>query len=58
MTIKISDQFDAGAIEVVRADAAQAIELNLRPDSHADLSASGFISACKARAARLAEYGF
>jgi murein tripeptide amidase MpaA len=35
MTIKISDQFDAGAIEVVRAEAPLAIELNLRPDSHA-----------------------
>ncbi len=37
MTIKISDQFDAGAIEVVRAEAAQAIDLNLRADSHADI---------------------
>lgn len=35
MTIKISDQFDAGAIEVVRADTPAAIELNLRADSHA-----------------------
>jgi len=35
MTIKISDQFDAGAIEVVRAEAPLAIELNLRSDSHA-----------------------
>jgi murein tripeptide amidase MpaA len=36
MSIKISHQFDAGAIEVVRAAHAQAIELNLRKDSHAD----------------------
>jgi murein tripeptide amidase MpaA len=38
MPIKISDQFDAGAIEVVRADHAGAIELNIRKDSHADIS--------------------
>jgi len=37
MTIKISDQFDAGAISVVRADDASAIELNIRKDSHADV---------------------
>ena len=36
MPIKISQQFDAGAIEVVRAERADAIELNLRKDSHAD----------------------
>ena len=36
MSIRISHQFDAGAIEVVRADHPQAIELHLRPDSHAD----------------------
>ncbi len=35
MTIKISDKFDAGAISVVRAESPEAIELNLRPDSHA-----------------------
>lgn len=38
MTIKISTNFDAGAIEVVRADNASAIELNLRKDSHADIA--------------------
>ncbi|RQO38599.1 hypothetical protein DBR37_01500 [Herminiimonas sp. KBW02] len=38
MTIKISTNFDAGAIEVVRADHASAIELNLRKDSHADIA--------------------
>jgi murein tripeptide amidase MpaA len=38
MPIKISHQFDAGAIEVLRADGPQAIELNLRKDSHADFS--------------------
>lgn len=37
MSIKISDSFDSGAIEVVRADSAAAIELKLRKDSHADI---------------------
>ncbi|MBR7792041.1 hypothetical protein KDM87_05480 [Undibacterium sp. FT147W] len=37
MTIKISQNFDAGAIEVVKADEADAIELKLRKDSHADI---------------------
>ncbi len=36
MPIKISSQFDAGAIEVLRADSPAAIELNIRKDSHAD----------------------
>jgi murein tripeptide amidase MpaA len=36
MQLKISHQFDAGAIEVIRAENANAIELNLRKDSHAD----------------------
>ncbi|TCS33252.1 murein tripeptide amidase MpaA [Paucimonas lemoignei] len=36
MPIKISQQFDAGAIEVIKADRADVIELNLRKDSHAD----------------------
>jgi murein tripeptide amidase MpaA len=35
MTIKISQHFDSGAIEVVRAESASAIDLNLRQDSHA-----------------------
>jgi murein tripeptide amidase MpaA len=38
MAIKISQQFDAGAIEVLRADAPHAIELNIRKDSHADIT--------------------
>jgi murein tripeptide amidase MpaA len=38
MTIKISQQFDAGAIEVLRADDAHSIELNIRKDSHADIT--------------------
>jgi murein tripeptide amidase MpaA len=38
MTIRISHQFDAGAIEVVHADDPSDIELRLRPDSHADFS--------------------
>ncbi|WP_423681812.1 M14 family metallopeptidase [Undibacterium sp. WLHG33] len=37
MTIKISQNFDAGAIEVVRAEQAGAIDLKLRKDSHADI---------------------
>ena len=36
MPIKISQQFDAGAIEVVHAERADAIQLNLRKDSLAD----------------------
>ncbi|HEV7855640.1 MAG TPA: M14-type cytosolic carboxypeptidase [Herminiimonas sp.] len=38
MTIKISAHFDAGAIEVIHADNAQTIDLNLRKDSHADIA--------------------
>lgn len=46
MPIKISQHFDAGAIDVLRMDssstetpgAAQTIELNIRKDSHADFS--------------------
>jgi murein tripeptide amidase MpaA len=37
MPIKISQLFDSGAIEVVRADDPQAIDLKLRSDSHADI---------------------
>lgn len=37
MPIKISSQFDAGAIEILRADSPSDIELNIRKDSHADL---------------------
>ncbi|MBQ5946343.1 M14-type cytosolic carboxypeptidase [Massilia sp. ST3] len=37
MSIKISSQFDAGAIEVVNATSASAIDLNIRKDSHADI---------------------
>jgi murein tripeptide amidase MpaA len=37
MSIKISSQFDAGAIEVVSATSANAIELNIRKDSHANI---------------------
>jgi murein tripeptide amidase MpaA len=36
MPIKISHQFDAGAIDVLRADKPECIELALRRDSHAD----------------------
>jgi murein tripeptide amidase MpaA len=38
MSIKISSQFDAGAIEVVSAKSADAIDLNIRKDSHADIT--------------------
>ncbi len=38
MPIKISQQFDAGAIEVLSADAPDAITLNLRQDTHAEFS--------------------
>jgi murein tripeptide amidase MpaA len=38
MPIKISHQFDGGAIEVVSADNPQAIDLRLRKDSHADFA--------------------
>jgi len=37
MSIKISSQFDAGAIDVVNATSANAIDLNIRKDSHADI---------------------
>jgi murein tripeptide amidase MpaA len=37
MTIKISSHFDAGAIDVVSAASAGAIDLNIRKDSHADI---------------------
>ncbi|CDG81291.1 M14 family metallopeptidase [Janthinobacterium agaricidamnosum] len=38
MPIKISHQFDAGAIDVLSASAPQAIQLNIRKDSHADIT--------------------
>jgi murein tripeptide amidase MpaA len=38
MSIKISSQFDAGAIDVVSATSAGAIDLNIRKDSHADIT--------------------
>ena len=37
MPIKISQHFDSGAIDVVKADQADSIDLNLRNDSHADI---------------------
>ena len=37
MTIKISQNFDSGAINVLRADSAIAIDLQLRPDNNADI---------------------
>jgi murein tripeptide amidase MpaA len=38
MPIRISHQFDAGAIEVVRAENPQSIDLRIRRDSHADFA--------------------
>jgi len=38
MSIKISHQFDAGAIEVIDAQSPSDIQLRLRRDSHADFS--------------------
>ncbi|MES2296534.1 MAG: M14-type cytosolic carboxypeptidase [Pseudomonadota bacterium] len=38
MSLRISSQFDAGAIDVVRATSAGAIDLNIRKDSHADIT--------------------
>jgi murein tripeptide amidase MpaA len=38
MTIKISQNFDAGAIDILRAGDAGNIALNLRKDSHADIA--------------------
>ena len=38
MSITISSQFDAGAIDVVSATSAGAIDLNIRKDSHADIT--------------------
>jgi murein tripeptide amidase MpaA len=37
MSIKISSQFDAGAIDVVSVTSAGDIDLNIRKDSHADI---------------------
>jgi murein tripeptide amidase MpaA len=37
MSIKISQQFDSGAIDVVRVDSAGGIDLNLRKDNNADI---------------------
>ena len=42
MSIKISSQFDAGAIEVVSATSAAAIDLNIRADSNAPSIAQWF----------------
>ncbi|CAN7575616.1 M14-type cytosolic carboxypeptidase [Pseudoduganella sp. LjRoot289] len=38
MPLKISHQFDAGAIDVLRADHPSAIDLNIRKDSAADIT--------------------
>ena len=38
MPIKISSQFDAGAIDIVSATRCDAIDLHIRKDSHADIT--------------------
>ena len=38
MPIKISQQFDAGAIEIIAASHPQQIDLHIRKDSHADFA--------------------
>ena len=38
MSLKISCQFDAGAIDVISATRADAIDLHIRKDSHADIT--------------------
>jgi len=38
MSLKISSQFDAGAIEIVSVSDSGAIDLNIRADSHADIT--------------------
>src|SRR6478609_7550440 len=38
MSLRISSGFDAGAIDVVNATSASAIDLNIRKDSHADIT--------------------
>jgi murein tripeptide amidase MpaA len=38
MSISITSQFDAGAIEVVSAEDPAAIRLRVRPDSHAEFA--------------------
>jgi len=38
MSISITSQFDAGAIDVVSAEDPAAIRLRVRPDSHADFA--------------------
>ena len=38
MSLKISSHFDAGAIDIVNATSADAIDLKIRKDSHADIT--------------------
>ena len=38
MSISITSQFDAGAIDVLSTDDPVAIRLRVRPDSHADFA--------------------
>jgi murein tripeptide amidase MpaA len=52
MPISISSQFDAGAIEVARADTPQTIELNLRKDTRADFAQWFYFRLQGARGAR------
>jgi hypothetical protein len=50
MSIKISSQFDAGAIDFVSATSVGDIDLNLRKDSHADITQWFYFRASNASA--------
>ncbi|SAK88228.1 peptidase [Caballeronia glebae] len=53
MTLSISSNFDAGAIEVLNADEPADIRLRIRPDSHADFAQWFYFRVTGARGERL-----
>jgi len=53
MTLSISSNFDAGAIEVLNADDPEDIRLRIRPDSHADFAQWFYFRVSGARGERL-----
>ncbi|BCQ23601.1 carboxypeptidase family protein [Caballeronia sp. NK8] len=53
MTLSISSNFDAGAIEVINADDPADIRLHVRPDSHADFAQWFYFRVSGARGERL-----
>ncbi|SAL39415.1 peptidase [Caballeronia peredens] len=53
MTLSISSNFDAGAIEVVKADEPEDIRLRIRPDSHAEFAQWFYFRVSGARGERL-----